>query len=217
MRAARGFMWSINTFVMTWWKKVKIAHTCLPSIAFRSWSRFLAVSLQVMWVINSAVGCHYFPPCLQLPSRPVDRYRFRWLVNIGTRGVNSLRKTVTGQCRSCDLNPGRTAPESSTLTIRYRATPGPLFLLTSCKSDCFQHRTFGKPLPNTVRFLCMSSAVVVAAGCQSVRHTVTSWIWPCDDLTVSWSDQESAWWITLARWSSCYFYLLSVTDYFKVI
>jgi len=29
-------------------------------------------------------------------------------------GVNSLPKTVTRQRRSCDLNPGPTAPESST-------------------------------------------------------------------------------------------------------
>jgi len=33
-------------------------------------------------------------------------------------GVNSLPKTVTRQSRSCDLNPGPTAPESSTLTTR---------------------------------------------------------------------------------------------------
>jgi len=39
-----------------------IAHTRLPSVGFRSWSLFLAVSLQVTWVINTAVGCHYFPP-----------------------------------------------------------------------------------------------------------------------------------------------------------
>jgi len=31
-------------------------------------------------------------------------------------GVNSLRKTVTRQRRGCDLNPGPSAPESSTLT-----------------------------------------------------------------------------------------------------
>ena len=48
-------------------KKVKVAHTRLPSVGFRSWSRFLAVSRQVVWVINSAVGCHYFSPGLQLP------------------------------------------------------------------------------------------------------------------------------------------------------
>ena len=51
-------------------KKVKAAHTRLPSARFRSWSRFLAVSLQVMWGINPAVGCHYFPPGLQLPPQP---------------------------------------------------------------------------------------------------------------------------------------------------
>ena len=38
-------------------------------------------------------------------------------------GVNSLPKTVTRQRHDCDLNPGPSAPESSTLTTRgYRAT-----------------------------------------------------------------------------------------------
>ena len=41
-------------------KKIKVANTWLPSVGFRSWSRFLAVSLQVTWVTNPAVGCHYF-------------------------------------------------------------------------------------------------------------------------------------------------------------
>jgi len=51
--------------------KVKIAHTWLPSIGFRSWSWFWAVSQQVICVINPAVGCHYhyFPPGLQLPPQ----------------------------------------------------------------------------------------------------------------------------------------------------
>ena len=49
----------------------KVAHTRLPSVWFRSWSRFLAVSLQVTWVINPAVGCHYFLPGLQVPSQPL--------------------------------------------------------------------------------------------------------------------------------------------------
>jgi len=52
-------------------KKVMIAHTRSPSVGFLSWSRFLAVSLQVTWVINSAVGCHYDPPGLQLPPQPL--------------------------------------------------------------------------------------------------------------------------------------------------
>ena len=33
-------------------------------------------------------------------------------------GVNSLPKTVARQRRNCDLNPGSSAPESSTLTTR---------------------------------------------------------------------------------------------------
>ena len=49
----------------------KVAHTRLPSVGFRSWSRFLAVSLQVTRIINPTVGCHYFPPGLQLPPQPL--------------------------------------------------------------------------------------------------------------------------------------------------
>ena len=38
-------------------------------------------------------------------------------------GVNSLPKTVTRQRRGCDLNPGPSAPESSTLTTRLSSHP----------------------------------------------------------------------------------------------
>jgi len=103
--------------------KVNVARTRLPSVGFRSWSRFLAVSLQVTWVINLAVGCHYFAPCPRLPSRSVGGYQFRCLVNRGTMGVNSLPKTVTCQRRGCDLNPGPSAAESSTLTTRQPSHP----------------------------------------------------------------------------------------------
>jgi len=41
-------------------------------------------------------------------------------------GVNSLPKTVTRQRRDCDLNPGPTVPESSTLTTRLPSHPGAL-------------------------------------------------------------------------------------------
>jgi len=53
------------------YKKVKVAHTRLSSVGFRSWSRFLAVSLQVTWIVNPTVGCHYFPPGLQLLPQPL--------------------------------------------------------------------------------------------------------------------------------------------------
>jgi len=79
-----------------------------------------------MRVINPAVGCHYFPPGLQLPSQPLrGLLPFRCLVNRGTIGVNSLPKTVTRQRRGCDLNPGPSAPESSTLTTRLPSHPKP--------------------------------------------------------------------------------------------
>jgi len=44
----------------------------LPSVEFRSWSQFLAVSLQVTWVINPTVGSHHFPLGPQLPSQPLS-------------------------------------------------------------------------------------------------------------------------------------------------
>ena len=44
---------------------------------------FLAVSLQVTWVMNAAVGCHYFPPGLQLPSQPL-----RGLLNLKRAATN---------------------------------------------------------------------------------------------------------------------------------
>jgi len=88
-------------------KNVKVAHTWLPSVGFRSWFQFLAVSLQVTWIINPAVGCHYFPPGPQLPLQPLrGLLPICWLVNRDTMGVNSLPKTVIRQRRDCDLNPG---------------------------------------------------------------------------------------------------------------
>ena len=45
-------------------------------------------------------------------------------------GVSSLPKTVTRQRRGCDLNPGPSAPESSTLTTRlpsHHLFLGPLY------------------------------------------------------------------------------------------
>jgi len=52
-------------------------------------------------------------------------------------GVNSFPKTVTRQRRGCDLNPGRTAPESSTITTRLPSHPACLpstssYLFSQC-------------------------------------------------------------------------------------
>ena len=101
------------------YKKVKVAHTRLPSVEFRNWSRFLAVSLQVTLVMNPAVGCHYFPPGLQLPSQPLRGLLPILLLGEQRHdGCEQFAKNVTRQRRGCDLNAGHSAPESSTLTTR---------------------------------------------------------------------------------------------------
>ena len=101
-----------TTAVSTTGALKKVAHTRLPSVAFWSWSRFLSVSLHVMWVINLAVGCHNFPLGLQLPPQPL-----RGLLPIlllGEQRHNGCEQFAR-QRRGCDLNPGSSAPESSTL------------------------------------------------------------------------------------------------------
>ena len=115
----KSWSWKISNWECCSIKKVKIAYTRLLSVWFRSWSRFLAVSLQVPWVINPVKGCRYFLPGLQLHPQPL-----RGLLSIFAAWwkeapwVLTLPKTVTRQYRSCDLNPGPTAPESSTLATR---------------------------------------------------------------------------------------------------
>jgi len=62
-------------------------------------------------------------PAVTLAALKEGCYRFHCLVNKDTMGVNSLPKTVTRQHRSCGLNPGPSAPESSTLTTRLLSHP----------------------------------------------------------------------------------------------
>ena len=49
-------------------------------------------------------------------------------------GVNSLPKTVTRQRCDCDLNPGHSAPESSTLTTRLPNHPGQGVVEKNCST-----------------------------------------------------------------------------------
>ena len=61
-----------------------------------------------------------------LSARPAVKRaatNFFCLVNRGTMDVISLPKTATRQRRDCDLNPGPSAPESSTLTTRLPSHP----------------------------------------------------------------------------------------------
>jgi len=68
-------------------------------------------------------------PAVTLAALSDGCYQFRCLVNRGTMSVNSLPNTVTRQRRGCDLNPGPTAPESSTLTTLLPSDPVYLYYL----------------------------------------------------------------------------------------
>ena len=81
-------------------------------------------------------------------------------------GVNSLTKTVTRQRRSCDLNPGPSAPESSTLTTR----------LSSHYTRCSQHysQRGGRCLPAVYKLGVsrkVSAAMRPLATCGGVLHS----------------------------------------------
>ena len=72
---------------------------------------FLAVSLQVTRVINPAVGCHYFPPGVQLLSQPL-----RELLPISLLGEqrHDFAQDFTWPTASgLRLEPRPTAPEFS--------------------------------------------------------------------------------------------------------
>jgi len=58
-----------------------------------------------------------------LSTRPVVTHTTQFCCLVNTMGVNSLPKTVTRQRCGCDLNPGPSAPESSTLTTRLPSHP----------------------------------------------------------------------------------------------
>jgi len=59
------------------------------------------------------------------PANLESCYQFCCLVNRGTIGVNSLPKTVTRQRLGCNLDPGPSAPESSTLSLTSRLPSQP--------------------------------------------------------------------------------------------
>jgi len=50
---------SLSDWLTRNYKKVKGAHTRLPSVGFLGWSRFLAVRLQVTWVIIPSVKVYF--------------------------------------------------------------------------------------------------------------------------------------------------------------
>jgi len=94
-------------------KKIKVVHTRLPSVGFRSWSRFLAVSLQVTWVINPAVGCHYFPPGSQLPPQPLRSFAAWWTIWVWTVCLRRFSDSVAAAIWTQHANHSATGPPTT--------------------------------------------------------------------------------------------------------
>ena len=84
--------------------------------------------------------------------------------------MNNLPKTVTRQRRDCDLNPGPTAPESSTLTTRlpshrfYTVTMR-VYRCRFCVSCVFPQL----PWVNSIRCAHLMAALIMHACCAEPR------------------------------------------------
>ena len=101
-------------------KRVKFSHTRYRALGRGADPGVQAVSRQVMWSESRHRPGSRLPLLSVRPAvtsatlkRAAINFAAWWMVNRGTMGVNSLPKTVTRQCRDCDLNPGPSAPESS--------------------------------------------------------------------------------------------------------
>ena len=81
--------------------------------------------------------------------------------------MNSLPKTVTRQCRDCDLNSGPSAPESSTLTTRLPSHPLHI-------DRCINNFVNVVPSYIAITLVCRSrDTVVVCFSCILPRRMVT--------------------------------------------
>jgi len=85
-------------------------------------------------------------------------------------GVNSLPKTVTRQRRGCDLNPGPSAPESSTLTTRLPSHVVSMYVVRFSDKYDHGHHLRRHPLAGGVNVrLCSAVERVRAASVLAPR------------------------------------------------
>jgi len=85
-------------------------------------------------------------------------------------GVNSLPKTVTRQRRSCDFNPGPTAPESSTLTTRLPSTRYFVYVCKQVSRIAVRNAEISSSMPTACEHTCASAADIASSS----RRPVTS-------------------------------------------
>ena len=100
-------------------------------------------------------------------------------MNRGTIGVSSSPQTVIRQRRDCDLNPGPSAPESSTLTTRLPSHPVlTLAYIIIAHTHIYIHtRPFNSPLSGTTRVSRYQKGkpIWILLKQETVTGSVISW------------------------------------------
>ena len=90
-------------------------------------------------------------------------------------GVNSLPKTVIRQRRGCDLNPGPSAPESSTLTTRLPRHHSATSFNDVIDLLCFERR-YADALISVIPFAVLNVVCSVLSGHDDdIGHSEDSW------------------------------------------
>jgi len=87
-------------------------------------------------------------------------------------GVNSLPKNVTQQRRGCDLNPGPSAPESSTLTTRLPSHHCMAMGAIKCHGSPTEVLTTATVCAEGLARVGLTTAVEPMAGCPDTRPFV---------------------------------------------
>ena len=134
-----------------------------------------------MWVINSAVGCHYFPPGLQLPSQPLR----------GLLPILLLGKQRHNWCKQFAYDCYRTASQlrfepgpccAWVQHANHSATEPPICGLVTTKDndeEMISHRhVFRLPVPVFLGFLqrdAMLARVLAMALCLSQVVVLSNW------------------------------------------
>ena len=140
----KRLLWEFSCgFIGSRVKKVKAARTRVPSVRFRSWSRFLTVSMQVTWVIHPSVGCDYFPPGLKLLSQPLrgllSEARWVWAVCLRLLPAASRMRFEPGPFCAWVQHANHSAtepPGSRVLTSEQVCLPGVKYSSMSHYSCC---------------------------------------------------------------------------------
>ena len=88
-------------------------------------------------------------------------------------GVNSLPKTVTRPRRDCDMNPGPSAPESSTLTTRLPSHPNSIVITRKLAAQLVM--SIGSNSSSYTAVKMYFNFILISFGCWISSENVIGW------------------------------------------